>query len=116
MIARGAERHEGLLEPPGDQRRSIARRLDAHRRLGAFDEDGFLYILDRKKDMIKTGGENVYSPEVESMLCAHPAVLEAAVIGVPDRNWGEAIRAVVVTARRRGLSGSRIDRLVPRRG
>jgi long-chain acyl-CoA synthetase len=64
--------------------------------LGAFDEDGFLYILDRKKDMIKTGSENVYSPEVESMLCAHPAVLEAAVIGVPHETWGETIRAVVV--------------------
>ena len=65
--------------------------------LGAFDEQGFLYILDRKKDMIKPGSENVYSPEVESVLCAHPAVLEAAVIGVPDPTWGEAIRAVVVT-------------------
>jgi len=64
--------------------------------LGALDEQGYLYILDRKKDMIKTGSENVYSPEVESMLCAHPAVLEAAVIGVPDPTWGETIRAVVV--------------------
>ena len=64
--------------------------------VGAFDEQGFLYILDRKKDMIKTGSENVYSPEVESAICAHPAVLEAAVIGVPDATWGEAIRAVVV--------------------
>jgi len=64
--------------------------------LGSFDEEGFLYILDRKKDMIKTGSENVYSPEVESMLCAHPAVLEAAVIGVPHETWGETIRGVVV--------------------
>jgi long-chain acyl-CoA synthetase len=64
--------------------------------LGAMDEEGFLYILDRKKDMIKTGGENVYSPEVESVLCAHPAVLEAAVIGAPHATWGETIRAVVV--------------------
>jgi len=64
--------------------------------LGALDEEGFLYILDRKKDMIKTGGENVYSPEVESALCAHPSVLEAAIISVPDATWGEAIRAVVV--------------------
>lgn len=63
--------------------------------MGAFDEDGFVYIFDRKKDMIKTGSENVYSPEVESTLCAHPAVLEAAVIGVPDQKWGETIRAVV---------------------
>jgi long-chain acyl-CoA synthetase len=63
--------------------------------IGRFDADGFLYILDRKKDMIKPGGENVYSPEVESMIVAHPAVLEAAIIGVPDDKWGETIRAVV---------------------
>jgi long-chain acyl-CoA synthetase len=69
--------------------------------MGKFDENGFLYILDRKKDMIKPGGENVYTPEVESMVAAHPAVLEVAVIGVPDEKWGEAIRAVV--ARRPGV-------------
>jgi len=65
--------------------------------LGALDEEGFLYILDRKKDMIKTGSENVYSPEVESVVCAHSGVLEAAIIGVPDATWGETIRAVIVT-------------------
>jgi len=64
--------------------------------MGAFDEAGYLYILDRKKDMIKPGSENVYSPEVESAICAHPEVLEAVVIGVPDEKWGEAIKAVVV--------------------
>lgn len=63
--------------------------------LGRFDEDGYLYILDRQKDMIKPGSENVYSPEVEAVLCGHPAILEAAVIGIPDDKWGEAIRAVV---------------------
>jgi long-chain acyl-CoA synthetase len=64
--------------------------------IGKLDEGGFLYILDRKKDMIKPGGENVYSPEVESMILGHPAVLEASVIGVPCQKWGETIRAVVV--------------------
>jgi long-chain acyl-CoA synthetase len=64
--------------------------------IGMFDERGYLYILDRKKDMIKPGGENVYSPEVESMISSHPDVLEVAVIGVPDEKWGEAIKAVVV--------------------
>jgi long-chain acyl-CoA synthetase len=63
--------------------------------MGSFDDQGFLYILDRKKDMIKPGGENVYSPEVESVVAAHPSVLEAAVIGIPDEKWGEAVRAVV---------------------
>jgi len=64
--------------------------------IGTFDRRGFLYILDRKKDMIKTGSENVYTPEVESVLYSHPGVLEAAVIGVPDEKWGEVIKAVVV--------------------
>ena len=75
--------------------------------LGRFDQQGYLYVMDRKKDMIKPGGENVYSPEVESVLCAHPAVLEAAVIGIPDAKWGEAIRAVV--ALRPGESLSEAD-------
>jgi acyl-CoA synthetase (AMP-forming)/AMP-acid ligase II len=60
------------------------------------DEDGYLYFVDRAKDMIKTGGENVYSAEVERVLLAHPAVADAAVIGVPDRRWGEAVKALVV--------------------
>src|SRR5260370_25900745 len=57
--------------------------------LGAMDEEGFLYILDRKKDMIKTGSENVYSPEVESAVCAPPGVLEAASIRVPHRTYSD---------------------------
>jgi acyl-CoA synthetase (AMP-forming)/AMP-acid ligase II len=61
------------------------------------DDDGYLYFVDRAKDMIKTGGENVYSAEVERVLLAHPAVGDAAVVGVPDRRWGEAVKALVVT-------------------
>ena len=64
--------------------------------LGYLDEEGFLYLVDRSKDMIVSGGENVYSTEVEEVLYQHPAVLEAAVFGVPDERWGEAVWAVVV--------------------
>jgi long-chain acyl-CoA synthetase len=64
--------------------------------LGRLDTDGYLYLVDRAKDMIVTGGENVYCSEVEEALYKHPAVLEAAVIGVPDARWGEAVHAVVV--------------------
>ena len=64
--------------------------------LGKMDEDGYLFLVDRSKDMIVTGGENVYSTEVEEVLYQHPAVLEAAVFGVPDDRWGEAVHAVVV--------------------
>jgi acyl-CoA synthetase (AMP-forming)/AMP-acid ligase II len=53
-------------------------------------------IVDRKKDMILTGGENVYSTEVENVLYMHPAILEAAVIGIPDEKWGEMVKAIVV--------------------
>ena len=64
--------------------------------LGYMDEHAFVYLVDRAKDMIVTGGENVYSNEVEDVLYRHPAVLEAAVFGVPDARWGEAVHAVVV--------------------
>ena len=60
------------------------------------DADGYLYIVDRLKDMIITGGENVYCAEVEAALTSHPAVLEAAVFGVPDSRWGERVHAAVV--------------------
>jgi len=64
--------------------------------LGYMDDHGFLYLVDRAKDMIVTGGENVYSFEVEEALYRHDCVLEAAVFGVPDERWGEAVHAVVV--------------------
>jgi len=63
---------------------------------GYFDEDGFIFLVDRVKDMIVTGGENVYSAEVENALYRHPAVKECAVIGVPSEKWGEAVHAIVV--------------------
>ena len=63
---------------------------------GFFDEDGYLYIHDRVKDMIVSGGENVYPAEVENALFAHPAVADVAVVGVPDDRWGEAVKAFVV--------------------
>ena len=64
--------------------------------LAVIDREGYVNIVDRKKDMIVTGGENVYSTEVENVLYSHPAILEAAVIGLPDLRWGEAVKAVVV--------------------
>ncbi len=63
--------------------------------LGRLDDEGFVFVEDRLKDMIISGGENVYSPEVERVLAEHPAVAEVAVIGVPDDTWGEVVKAVV---------------------
>jgi acyl-CoA synthetase (AMP-forming)/AMP-acid ligase II len=64
--------------------------------MGYIDKRGFLYIYDRKRDMIITGGENVYPAEVENILYSHHAIADVAVIGVPDQHWGEAVKAVVV--------------------
>ena len=62
---------------------------------GRMDDEGFIYVVDRLKDMIKTGGENVFSAEVENALAKHPAVAGCAVIAIPDEQWGEAVHAVV---------------------
>ncbi len=63
---------------------------------GRLDDEGYLYLVDRTKDMIVTGGENVYSTEVENAISTHPAVLQVAVIGIPSERWGEQVHAVVV--------------------
>jgi acyl-CoA synthetase (AMP-forming)/AMP-acid ligase II len=63
--------------------------------IGRLDDEGFVFVEDRVKDMIISGGENIYSPEVERVLAEHPSVLELAVIGVPDDRWGESVKAVV---------------------
>lgn len=75
--------------------------------LAVIDEDGYINIVDRRKDMIITGGENVFSTEVEYTLYEHPAVLECAVFGTPDKDWGEVVRAVVVV--RAGYSPTESD-------
>ncbi|HEX7739989.1 MAG TPA: long-chain-fatty-acid--CoA ligase [Marmoricola sp.] len=63
--------------------------------MGKVDADGYVYVEDRLKDMIISGGENIYSPEIERVLAEHPAVMEVAIIGVPDDTWGEAVKAVI---------------------
>lgn len=63
--------------------------------MGRIDSDGYVYVEDRLKDMIISGGENIYSPEIERVLSEHPAVMEVAAIGIPDDQWGEAVKAVV---------------------
>ncbi|WP_072687414.1 long-chain-fatty-acid--CoA ligase [Rhodococcus marinonascens] len=72
--------------------------------IGRADHEGFVFIEDRLKDMIITGGENVYSPEIERVLAEHPAVAEVAVIGVPDDHWGETVKAIIVP-----VDGARIE-------
>ena len=72
---------------------------------GSFDADGFLYLHDRLKDLIVSGGENVYPAEVENVLMKHPDVADVAVVGVPDDRWGEAVKAVVVRREGSDITG-----------
>lgn len=65
--------------------------------LGYRDADGFIYIVDRIKDMIISGGENVYSVEVENVLGTHPQIADVAIIGTPDEQWGEVVTAIIVS-------------------
>lgn len=76
---------------------------------GHMDAEGYLFLVDRVKDMIVTGGENVYSVEVENAISSHPAVAQVAVIGIPDEKWGEAVHAVVVLAPGAGATAREIQ-------
>jgi len=80
--------------------------------VGRFDDDGFLYIVDRKKDMIISGGFNVFPREVEDVIATHPAVAQVAVVGVPDDTWGEAVKAVIVPRPGETVDGDEIVALV----
>jgi len=79
--------------------------------VGYLDEDGYLYIVDRSKDMIITGGFNVYPSEIESVVCAQPEVEDCAVIGVPDEKWGEAIKLVVQPKRGQAVDSDALLRI-----
>ena len=80
---------------------------------GYLDADGYLFLVDRVKDMIVTGGENVYSVEVENAIASHPAVEQVAVIGIPSETWGEAVHAIVVVRGRRDRHRGRDHRARP---
>lgn len=75
---------------------------------GYMNDDGYVFVADRIKDMVITGGENVYSVEVENALAKHPAVAQVAVIGVPDEEWGERVHAVVVLAAGAAVTGDEL--------
>jgi len=83
--------------------------------LGYFDEEGYLFVAGRKKDMVKSGGISIYPLEIESVLYGHADVLEAAVIGVPDPKWGEAVKAVVVLKPDSVLQGEELIRFCKER-
>ena len=96
LVARGANVMPGYWNNPEETEHAFRGGQFRTGDVGYQDVTGYFYILDRLKDMIVTGGENVYSGEVEAVLYAHPAVSEAAVFGVPDPQWGELVMAYVV--------------------
>ena len=89
LVARGADIMRGYWNDPEESSRAFRDGAFHTGDIGNQDATGYLYILDRLKDMIVTGGENVYSGEVEAVIYQHPAVSEAAVLGIPDPQWGE---------------------------
>jgi len=96
IIVRGDTVTKGYWNLPEETEKAIRDGWLHTGDMAVMDEEGYVTIVDRKKDMILTGGENVYSIEVENLLYGHDAVLECAVLGVPDEKWGEAVKAVVV--------------------
>lgn len=96
IIAQGPNMMLGYWNRPEETSKAIGSGWMHTGDVGYYDEDGYLYISDRIKDMIVTGAENVYSIEVEDVLYRHPDVNECAVIGVPDEKWGERVHAIVV--------------------
>jgi len=96
IVARGPQLMRGYWKQPEDTAEALRGGWMHTGDAGQLDDEGYLYVRDRVKDMIVSGGENVYPREVEDVLFHHPAVADAAVIGVPDERWGETVRAVVV--------------------
>ena len=96
IITRSAANMLGYWKRPEETARTIRDGWLYTGDAGYLDAEGYVFIHDRVKDMIISGGENVYPAEVESALSEHPAIAEVAVIGVPDEKWGEAVKAVIV--------------------
>ncbi|CAM3225294.1 long-chain-fatty-acid--CoA ligase [Brevibacillus invocatus] len=96
IIARGPNIMKGYWNLPEETAAVLKNGWYHTGDMGYLDEDYFLYVVDRKKDMIISGGENIYSPEVENIIYQHPDVVEVAVIGAPDPTWGEIVLAAVV--------------------
>lgn len=96
IVAQGDNVFAGYLDAPELSRRALRGGWFHTGDVGLVDSEGYVFILDRKKDVIITGGEKVYSGEVEAVLLQHPGVLEVAVVGRPDALYGEAVHAVVV--------------------
>jgi len=106
LVARGASVMRGYWNDSEDTALAFRNGMFRTGDVGYQDSEGYFYILDRLKDMIVTGGENVYSGEVEAVIYKHPAVREVAVLGIPDPQWGEVVMACVVVKPGMALSAN----------
>ncbi|WP_019873405.1 AMP-binding protein [Sporichthya polymorpha] len=125
VYARGGNFMQGYLKLPEETEKAFRDGWYATGDVGYLDEAGYLFLVDRAKDMIISGGENIYSVEVENAIASHPEVLQVAVIGVPSEQWGEAVHAIcvvkpgsaltaedVITHARTSIAGYKVPRSV----
>jgi long-chain acyl-CoA synthetase len=96
VYARGGNYMTGYLKLPEETAKAFQDGWYASGDVGYLDDAGYLFLVDRAKDMIISGGENIYSVEVENAIGSHPDVLQVAVIGIPHETWGEAVHAICV--------------------
>ena len=108
LVARGTNVMRGYWNNPDETKAALANGMFRTGDAGYQDRDGYFYILDRIKDMIVTGGENVYCGEVEAVIYEHPAIREAAVFGIPDPQWGELVMACLVLKPGKTLSADEL--------
>jgi acyl-CoA synthetase (AMP-forming)/AMP-acid ligase II len=104
IIVKGPSVFKGYYKNPEETARTLRGGWLHTGDVGKYDDLGFLYMVDRLKDMIKTGGLNVYCREIEEVLSRHPDIGEGVIIGVPHPKWGESIRAIVVPRRGSGIT------------
>jgi long-chain acyl-CoA synthetase len=108
VIARGPNVMLGYWKRPEETAQTLRDGWLHTGDMAMVDDAGYIFLVDRKKDMIISGGENVYSSEVENVIYTHPAIHEAAVIGVPDDKWGEAVKAIVTLKPGHNLTGQEL--------
>jgi acyl-CoA synthetase (AMP-forming)/AMP-acid ligase II len=108
LYSRGPMMFEGYYKDPEKTADSFCGEYFSAGDMAYQDDEGYFYLVDRKNNMIITGGENVFPSEVERVICQHSAVFESAVIGVPDNRWGEAVKAVVILKQKASCSKQEI--------
>lgn len=108
IIVRGDSVTPGYWKLPEETARTIRKGWFYTGDLATVDEEGYIYIIDRRKELIISGGENIAPREIEGVIYGHPSVLEAAVIGVPDEKWGEAVKAIVSLKANKTATGEEI--------